>query len=90
MTKLNTRYDEESPKYEDDTWAIPFKLFSQNASLLSDIPDLTTPEFVEEVFVRKKELDNNGYQRVDIIAVNDSKSKQELFKEYFSHKKPSL
>ena len=88
MTNLNTQYDAESPKYEDDTWAIPFKLFSQNASLLSDIPVLTTPEFVEEVFVRKKELDNNGYQWVDIVAVNDSKSKQELFKEYFSNKKP--
>ncbi|MHA1945094.1 MAG: hypothetical protein ACXAC6_06600 [Candidatus Hodarchaeales archaeon] len=88
MTKLNTQYDEKSPKYEDDTWAIPLKLFSQDASLFSDFPELTTPEFVEEVFVHKKELDKNGFQWVDIIAVNDSKSKQELFKEYFSQENP--
>jgi hypothetical protein len=88
MTELNTQYDEESPKYEDDTWAIPFSLFSQEASLFSDFPDLTTPEFVEEVFARKEKLDSGSYQWIDIVGVYESKSKRDLFNEYFSQGKP--
>lgn len=88
MTKLHTQYDEESPMYEDDTWAIPFGLFSHDTSLFSDFPDLPTSKFVEEVFVHKRKLDDDGYQWVDIVAVNDSTSKKELFKEYFSQDEP--
>ena len=88
MTKLNTQYDGESPKYEDDTWGIPFELFSQETSLFDDSSDFTIPEFVEEVFALKEKFASGSYQWIDIVGVQDSKSKREIFKEYFSQDPP--
>ncbi len=91
MTEISAQYDEECPMYEDDTWAVPFNLFSMEKSLLVDPIDSSYPEFMEEVYARRKILPSGGYQWIEesIVGVYDSKSKREMFKEYFSQENPT-
>ena len=82
-------YDEDSPQYEDDYLALPFSIFSlDHSSSFVTTSNQAFSQFVEEVFAHRRKQISQSYVWVDVIAVNDSTAKRELFRKYFSQKSP--
>jgi len=81
---------EDSPQYEEGYLALPFSIFSsEHTPPFETNPNEKFSKVVEEVYAHRRKNHSQSYEWFDIIAVNNSKAKRELFKKYFNQENPN-